>query len=183
MMRFVVPLLILITFLVVGCNGGETTDTTTPTPTPTLTPTSISRQATTGDTVKVHYTGTLDDGTVFDSSRDREPYEFTIGAGQTIIGFDNAVNGMRLGETKTVMITADEAYGPYHEGLVQEVSRDNLPEGIEPEVGMQLESVQPDGRIINLTIIELSETTVTLDANHHLAGKDLTFEIELVEIE
>lgn len=139
------------------------------------------KQAKTGDTVQVHYTGTLDDGTVFDRSIDRGvPLEFTIGSGQMIPGFDQAVNGMILGESKTVKIPADQAYGPYYEDLVQVVNRSDLPEDV--EVGQRLQGIQADGQIIVFTIINVSESNVTLDANHHLAGKDLTFEIKLVNI-
>ena len=138
--------------------------------------------AKTGDTVKVHYTGTLDDGTEFDSSIGRDPLQFIIGAGQMITGFDQGVNGMKLGESKTVKIPAEQAYGPYRQDLVQVVNRTELPEDIEPEVGQELLNQKADGQIIVFTVIDVSESNVTLDANHHLAGKDLTFEIELVEI-
>ncbi|MDY6964546.1 MAG: peptidylprolyl isomerase [Halobacteriota archaeon] len=139
-------------------------------------------RAQSGDTVKVHYTGTLDDGTVFDSSIGRDPLQFTVDSGQMIVGFNRAVNGMKLGEKKTVKIPADQAYGQYREDLVQVVNRSELPEEMEPEVGQQLMSQQADGRIIVFTVISISELNVTLDANHRLAGEDLTFEIELVEI-
>lgn len=130
-----------------------------------------------GDTVKVHYTGKLADGTVFDSSVGSEPYEFTLGQGQTISGFEQAVIGMKVGETKTVTIPVDEAYGPRRDDLIVESGRDRLSPDINPEVGMQLTSGQG-----TVTIIEVSETTVKIDANHPLAGQDLTFDIELVEI-
>ena len=139
-------------------------------------------QAQTGDTVKVHYTGTLEDGTVFDSSIDREPLEFTIGDGRLIPGFEEAVVGMSQGESKTVEIPADEAYGPYYEELVLVVDRDQLPPELQPEVGQQLQFQQEDGTIVTLTVIDVSELSVTLDANHPLAGQDLTFDIQLVEI-
>jgi len=139
-------------------------------------------QAQLGDTVKVHYTGTLEDGTVFDSSIDREPLEFTIGEGKLIPGFEEAVVGMSQGESKTVEIPSDEAYGSYYEELVFVVERDQLPPDLQPEVGQQLQFQQEDGTIVTLTVIDVSELSVTLDANHPLAGKDLTFEIQLVEI-
>jgi len=135
-----------------------------------------------GDTVKVHYTGRLDDGTVFDTSADGEPLQFTIGSGQIIPGFEQAVVGMNPGESKTVKIPAEDAYGQRREDLIIEVEKSQLPEGLKPEVGLQLQSRQPDGRIVVLTIADMTESHVTLDANHPLAGKDLTFEIQLVEI-
>ncbi len=135
-----------------------------------------------GDTVKVHYTGKLDDGTVFDTSVNEDPLQFTIGGGQIISGFEQAVVGMKPGESKTVRIPADEAYGQRREDLILEVERSQLPEGLKPEVGLQLQSRQPDGRIIVLTITDITESHVTLDANHPLAGEDLTFEIQLIEI-
>ena len=135
-----------------------------------------------GNTVKVHYTGTLDDGSVFDTSVGGEPLEFTLGQGQMITGFENAVRGMEVGQSKTVTIPADEAYGQYRDDLVLVVERSQLPEEREPEVGQQLYMQQPNGSVITVVIIELCETTATLDANHRLAGEDLTFEIELVEV-
>ena len=139
-------------------------------------------QAKYGDTVKVHYTGKLDDGTVFDASVNGDPLQFTIGSGQIIPGFEQAVVGMNPGESKTVKIPAEDAYGQRREDLVLEVEKSQLPEGLKPEVGLQLQSRQPDGRIVVLTIADMTESHVTLDANHPLAGKDLTFEIQLVEI-
>jgi len=135
-----------------------------------------------GDTVKVHYTGRLDDGTVFDTSANGDPLQFTIGSGQIIPGFEQAVVGMNPGESKTVKIPAEDAYGQRREDLIIEVEKSQLPEGLKPEVGLQLQSRQPDGRIVVLTIADMTESHVTLDANHPLAGKDLTFEIQLVEI-
>lgn len=135
-----------------------------------------------GDTVRVHYTGELDDGTEFDTSTGGDPLEFTIGSGQLIPGFDQAVVGMSPGESKTVIIPAEEAYGPHRDELVQVVDRSELPADLEPEVGQQLQRRQEDGRIAVFTVIDVSESTVTLDANHRLAGQDLTFHIELVEI-
>ena len=139
-------------------------------------------QAKSGDTVKIHYTGTLDDGTEFDSSAGREPLEFALGGGQVIPGFDSAVDGMSIGDSKTVTIPPGEAYGDRHDQLVQEVPKTALPEDMKPEVGMQLQSQSPDGQIINLVVAEVAEESITVDGNHPLAGQELTFAIELVEI-
>lgn len=140
-------------------------------------------QAKNADTVKVHYTGKLEDGTVFDTSTDGdEPLEFTIGDGKLIPDFEQAVVGMKLGESKTIEIPADRAYGPYHDDFVFVIDRDQLPANIQLEVGLQLQFSQPDGRLQRATVIDVSESSVTLDANHPLAGKDLIFDIELVEI-
>ncbi|MFC2001076.1 FKBP-type peptidyl-prolyl cis-trans isomerase [Chloroflexota bacterium] len=130
-----------------------------------------------GDTVKVHYTGKLQDGSVFDTSVGSEPMEFTLGEGRLIPGFEQAVTGMQVGESKTVTIPVDEAYGQRRDELIFEVERDELPADIEPEVGMQLPTSQGV-----VTITEVSETMTKIDANHPLAGQDLTFDIELVEI-
>lgn len=138
--------------------------------------------ATEGDTVKIHYTGKLADGTVFDTSVGSEPLEFTMGQGQTISGFEQAIIGMQVGESKTVTIPADQAYGQHREDVILEVSKDELPEDLEPQVGMQLQMNQGDGGITIVTITEVSETTIRIDANHPLAGQDLTFSIELVDI-
>lgn len=139
--------------------------------------------AKTGDTVKVHYTGTLEDDTVFDTSVEREPLEFTLGQGQLIPGFEQAVIGMRVGESKTINIPADQAYGPHRDDLIQVIERSQLPEDLDPKVGQQLPMRQPDGRTSIVTITDISETMITIDTNHPLAGQNLTFEIELVEIE
>ncbi len=139
-------------------------------------------QAKYGDTVKVHYTGRLDDGTVFDASVEGDPLQFTIGSGQIIPGFEQAVVGMNPGESKTVKIPAEEAYGQRRDDLILEIDKNQLPEGLKPEIGMQLQSRQPDGSIIVLTIADIRESHITLDANHPLAGKDLTFDIQLIEI-
>ncbi len=139
-----------------------------------------AKAAETGDIVKVHYTGTLNDGTVFDSSIDWDPLEFTIGQGQLITDFEQAVIGMKVGESKTVNIPATEAYGLYRDDLVFTVERSLLPDII--QVGQQLQMMQADGSILVITIISVSETTATVDANHPLAGEDLIFEIELIEI-
>jgi len=129
---------------------------------------------------KVHYTGTLADGTVFDSSREREPLEFVVGEGQVIKGFDEAVSNMQIGETKSVTIPAAEAYGPRRDDLVIEVGPEQFAEGVKPEVGMQLQSQGGDGPPTVVTVTQVTDEKITLDANHPLAGHDLTFEIELV---
>ena len=136
-----------------------------------------------GDTVKVHYTGTLtDDGTVFDSSREREPLEFTLGEGQLIPGFEKAVIGLEEGDETTVELDSKDAYGQRREDLELEVSKSDLPDNIDPQVGMQLQmQQQEDGQAIPVQITAVEDEYVQLDANHPLAGKDLTFEIELIE--
>jgi peptidylprolyl isomerase len=139
-------------------------------------------QAKPGDTVKIHYTGKLDDGTVFDSSVNREPLEFTLSGGQVIPGFDEAVLGMSPGESKTQKIPMDQAYGPHREEMVLEISRQQIPPELEPEVGQQLQVQQENGQTIPVFVTEVTESNVTLDANHPLAGEDLTFDIQLVEI-
>jgi len=139
-------------------------------------------QAKKGDSVKVHYTGKLDDGTVFDSSVGREPLDFTVGAGQLIAGFDEAVVGMALGEKKAVRIAAEQAYGPHNPEMTLQVPRSDLPADIQPELGMQLEASQEGGHSIVVTVVEVTDESVTFDANHPLAGKALTFEIEVVEL-
>ena len=158
-----ITLLSGIVLLTNGCNGG-------------------SAMASDGNTVKVHYTGTLEDGTTFDTSVGREPLEFTLGAGKMIPGFEKAVYGLAIGESKTVTILAEEAYGPYRTDLVTVVEREQLPTSLEPEVGQQLQAQQTDGSTAMVIVTDVSETTITIDANHFLAGKDLTFEIKLVEI-
>lgn len=134
------------------------------------------------DTVKVHYTGTLKNGEVFDSSKGKEPLEFTIGAGQIIPGFENGIMGMKVDESKTINIAADDAYGARRDELVQEVPKAQLPAEINPQVGMQLMSQGPDGQQIPLVVTEVKETSITVDANHPLAGKDLIFEVSIVSI-
>jgi len=135
-----------------------------------------------GDTVKVHYTGKLTDGTVFDSSRERDPLEFTIGEGQIIPGFEEAVEGLEQGEQTQAEVPAEKAYGERNEQAIIEVEREKLPEDLEPEVGQQLQMQQPDGQPIPVRVTDVSEAKVTLDANHPLAGETLNFEIELVEV-
>ncbi|MHC4197311.1 MAG: FKBP-type peptidyl-prolyl cis-trans isomerase [Planctomycetota bacterium] len=139
-------------------------------------------QAKDGDTVRIHYTGRLDDGEVFDSSTEREPLQFTLGAGQVIPGFEQGTLGMNPGEAKTINIPADKAYGPHRKEMVMTVDRKELPEDFELKIGMQLRIPQEDGRALPAKVTDISESNVTLDANHSLAGKDLTFDIELVEI-
>ena len=135
-----------------------------------------------GKTVLVHYTGSLSDGEVFDSSRGREPLEFTLGAGQMIGGFDKAVEGMKVGEEKTVVLSPEDAYGHRREDLIFTVDRYVLPKGYEPSVGDQLQMANHDGAVLPVTIISLEEKAVILDGNHRLAGKELTFEVELVKV-
>ncbi|HET8752832.1 MAG TPA: peptidylprolyl isomerase [Salinimicrobium sp.] len=134
------------------------------------------------DTVKVHYTGKLKDGQVFDSSLEREPLEFTMGKGQLIPGFEKGILDMKVNEKKTVEIPAEEAYGAPRQELIQEVKKDQLPEEIKPEVGMGLVSKNPDGQEMNLVVSEVKEDTIVVDGNHPLAGKDLVFDLEVVEI-
>ena len=139
-------------------------------------------QAKSGDTVKVDYTGKLEDGTVFDTSASREPLQFSIGSGQIIPGFDQAVIGMNVGDKKTVNIPSDEAYGPHLEDRVLEVNQDQIPKHLNLEVGQQVQVPQKDGSKMFFVVTNISETSVTLDGNHPLAGKDLIFDIQLVEI-
>jgi peptidylprolyl isomerase len=135
-----------------------------------------------GDTVRVHYTGKFSDGKVFDSSTGREPLEFTLGTGSMIPGFEKAVDGMQLGETKTVTIPAEEAYGPRDERLVMEVPKTQLPPGMDPRVGDKLQVQDDHGHTTLVTVTKTTENAIFIDANHEMAGKDLTFEIKLVEI-
>ncbi len=139
-------------------------------------------QAKKGDTVKVHYRGTLKNGTEFDCSHGREPLEFQVAAGMMIPGFDKAVEGMTVGEKKTVEIPADEAYGQKNDQLVLEAPKENFPENINVELGMMFNLPQPNGQNVPVTVVNITDTHVTLDANHRLAGEDLIFEIELVEV-
>ena len=135
-----------------------------------------------GDTVRVHYTGKLKDGTVFDTSRDRDPLEFKIGEGQIIPGFEKMVLGMEVGDTKTEKIRSDDAYGSRRDDRIITVGRDQVPEGVKPKVSQQVQLRGQDGSAIPATIVGVTETNVTIDANHPLAGFDLTFSIELIEI-
>ena len=141
----------------------------------------MARQAKPGDRVRIHYTGTLRDGSVFDSSAGRDPLEFTVGAGMVIAGFDRAVTGMTVGERKTVSIPAGQAYGERSDALVRAVPREQFPDHLQPSVGDQLRMGQA-GRTMVVTVREVSDEGVVLDANHPLAGEELTFALELVEI-
>ncbi|MCD1627482.1 MAG: FKBP-type peptidyl-prolyl cis-trans isomerase [Paracoccaceae bacterium] len=135
-----------------------------------------------GDTVRIHYTGTLSDGATFDSSQGRDPLEFVVGSGQIIAGLDAAIPGMAVGEKKLVEVPADQAYGHSDPNALQAVPRAEIPDDIPLDLGTQLQVQTPQGQVMPVTVVEVTETEVTLDANHPLAGRDLTFAIELVEI-
>ncbi|MFV2051544.1 FKBP-type peptidyl-prolyl cis-trans isomerase [Aliiroseovarius sp. YM-037] len=139
-------------------------------------------QVKSGDTVRIHYTGTLADGTTFDSSEGRDPLEFAVGSGQIISGLDAAMPGMEVGEKKTVNVPADQAYGQADPAARQAVPRADIPADIPLDLGTQLQVQTPQGQAVTVTVAEVTESEVTLDANHPLAGKDLTFDIELVEV-
>ena len=135
-----------------------------------------------GDTVKVHYVGTLTDGTLFDSSQGREPLEFVLGTGKVIPGFENALVGMSVGESKTVTIPADAAYGQRHEHMIREVPRVSIPDDIQLSEGMVLHAQGPEGQTLSFTVASFDDEMVKIDGNNPLAGKDLTFALELVAI-
>ena len=139
-------------------------------------------QVKSGDSVRVHYTGKLPDGTEFDSSRGKEPFQFVLGKGQVIAGFDEAVIGMTPGESKTVEIPVEKAYGPHLDEMLMEVDKKQFPEEIKPEIGQKIEIAQSDDQKLIVTISAITDTTVLLEANPPRAGKDLTFELELTEI-
>lgn len=139
-------------------------------------------QAKKGDTVLIHYTGKLQDGTVFDSSSNREPLQFVIGNGQVIPGFEDAVTGMRVGEKKTADIPCQQAYGERNPSMVIVVDKKHVPPEIDAEVGQRLQVGSPSGELLAVTVIKVDDDNITLDANPPLAGEDLTFDIELVEI-
>jgi FKBP-type peptidyl-prolyl cis-trans isomerase 2 len=139
-------------------------------------------QAKPGDTVQVHYTGKLEDGTVFDSSAERDPLQFTIGGQEIIPGFEQAVIGMSPGESKTEKIPVEQAYGPHREEMVLEIDRQQIPPELEPEVGQQLQIQQAPGQVVPVIVTDISDSSVTLDANHPLAGENLVFDIQLVAI-
>lgn len=134
------------------------------------------------DKVKVHYTGKLSNGEVFDSSLQREPLEFQMGQGQLIPGFEKGLIDMAVNEKKTIVIPSAEAYGESRPELIQEVPNDKLPPEIKPEVGMGLVSTTPEGQEIQLVVSEVKENSIVVDGNHPLAGKELTFEVEVIEI-
>lgn len=139
-------------------------------------------KAASGDTVRVHYTGKLGSGEVFDSSDGRDPLEFELGAGNVIAGFDDAVVGMAPGEKKDVTIPVNEAYGEKSDDMIIEISRAQLPDGMDPQVGQWLEVGGDDGRVGHVRVASVAEESITLDGNHPLAGESLHFEIQLVEI-
>ena len=139
-------------------------------------------QAKQGDLVKVRYTGTLDDGSTFDSSDGREPLQFVIGEGMLIPAFEQAIVGMLPGDSRLVHIPADDAYGPYMDEMILEVDKNQIPPYLNPEEGMQLQITQDDGSSTVVKVVKLTDEKVFLDANHPLAGKDLNFSIELVDI-
>lgn len=135
-----------------------------------------------GDSVKVHYKGTLTSGEQFDSSEGRAPLEFVVGAGQMIAGFDQAIPGMEVGEKKTINIAPADAYGEKNEDAIIEFPKSNIPPDMKLEPGMQLQLRNEAGHPVPVTVTEIKDDVVVLDANHHLAGKELIFDIELVEI-
>ena len=138
--------------------------------------------ASSGDTVHVHYTGRLEDGTVFDSSEGRDPLEFKLGEGSVIAGFEQAVEGLEVGEKADARLEPDEAYGPVRDDLVMAVPREQLPDGMDPDVGDQLAMQTQDGQNVPVTVVDTDDASVKIDANHPLAGKTLIFELELVDI-
>ena len=140
-------------------------------------------QVKTGDTVHIHYIGTLNDGTTFDSSEGREPLSFQVGSGQIIPGLDSAIPGMTVGDKKTVNVACDEAYGQVNPEMTQAVPRADIPADIPLETGTRLQMQTQNGQVIPVTVTAVDDSTVTLDANHPLAGQDLTFNIELVKID
>ena len=135
-----------------------------------------------GDTVQIHYTGTLRDGPTFDSSEGRDPLQFEVGSGQIIPGLDQAIPGMTVGDRKTVEIAPEEAYGPVHPEARQQVPRTEIPDHIPLDLGTQLQVQTPNGQVMPVTVVDVTDAEVTLDANHPLAGKDLVFDVELVAV-
>ena len=140
------------------------------------------QQVKSGDTIKVHYHGTLTDGSIFDSSNGREPLEFEVGSGRVIEGFDTGVLGMSIGEKKTITIPAEQAYGNPREDMFMEFPLDRFPADMVPEIGMQLNMSNNEGDQFPVAIVEIADEYVVLDGNHPLAGKDLIFDLDLVEI-
>jgi len=143
---------------------------------------SVVAQAKEGDEVQVHYTGKLEDGTVFDTSEDGDPLNFTIGENRVIPGFEEAVTGMEPGDSKTTEVEPEQAYGEHREDMVMEMERDQIPDDVDPEVGQQLQLRLENGQTVPVLITALGEDTVTIDANHPLAGRKLMFEIELIDV-
>lgn len=139
-------------------------------------------QANKGNTVKVHYTGKLEDGSVFDTSEEREPLELTLGEGKVIKGLEEALVGMEAGESKTATVPADEAFGPHRREWVVTVERSKMPDDLDPQIGDQLQIKQSDGQAVPVQVTDVSDQSVTLDANHPLAGEDLTFELRVLEV-
>ncbi len=139
-------------------------------------------QAKQGDKIKLHYTGKLESGDIFASSKNREPIEFTLGQGQVIPGIEEAVEGMQPGESKTVKVPPDKAYGPHRDELTQEIPKKDIPGDISPQAGQRLNVKWSDGKETAVSVTDVSEASVTIDANHPLAGKDIVFELELVGI-
>ncbi|MCA0927844.1 FKBP-type peptidyl-prolyl cis-trans isomerase [Ruegeria profundi] len=135
-----------------------------------------------GDTVRIHYKGTLLDGNVFDSSEGRDPLEFVVGSGQIIPGLDTAMPGLTAGEKKRVEIACVDAYGPINPAMRQQIPREGIPDDIPLDLGTQLQMQAPDGQALPVTVVDVDDATVTLDANHPLAGQDLIFDIEVVLI-
>jgi len=135
------------------------------------------------DTIALHYNGTLNNGELFDSSEGRDPLQFEVGTGQVIPGFDKAVIGMKVEENKVFTIPADEAYGQMNEELIYQVPKNAIPESLNPTPGQRLVSNLEDGRQIPVTVTEVTEESITLDASHPLAGKDLTFDITIVSVD
>lgn len=138
--------------------------------------------AATGDIVRIHYSGRLVDGTQFDSSEGRAPLEFTLGGGQVIRGLEAHVTGMETGAKSTVTIPVDEAYGPRRDEAIQQLDRAKVPQGIDLQIGTQLQARTSDGGMLPITVVGMDDTSVTVDANHPLAGQDLVFDVELVEV-
>lgn len=135
-----------------------------------------------GDRISIHYTGKLEDGTVFDSSESRGPLEFTVGAGEVIPGLEDGIIGMKPGESKTIRIPMEMAYGPRFEERVFQLGREKVPQGLAPEIGQQLQMYRADGMPITVTVVGISENSLTMDCNHPLAGKALVFDTKLVNI-
>ena len=135
-----------------------------------------------GDTVRIHYTGTLLDGNVFDSSEGRDPLEFVVGSGQIIPGLDTAMSGLNVGDKKRVEIACVDAYGPINPAMRQSIPREGIPDDIPLDPGTQLQMQTPDGQAMPVTVVDSDDATVTLDANHPLAGQDLIFDIEVVSV-